>query len=385
MAVLSGLRAQIGFATESTVNTPVAPTLFLPYRDESLLVTPGRAESSARFAGRRTMDSSQWNGGVNEVGGDVGLELYDRGLGRIFRHMFGSVVTTGAGPYTHTFTPGDLSGLAFTTQVGVPGDGSVVPKTLSGCKVASWEMAFAAGEYTTLGLSIVGQSYHEGSRVVTDGVTTSGDATVTSATAAFTTADIGKPISGTGIPAGTKVRSINSATSIELTANATASGTGVSLTIGLALATASYPSGLKPLKFNMGTIALNSVNQASVYSGSISGDNALNTDRAVIGSTDVLEPIENDIRDYSFALTVQYENDGNYKLMQAGAEVPMSLGFSLGANSVTITTNVRIDQASTGTGGGEVVQQEIAGKCIGSGTDSSAITAVLVNSDASAS
>ena len=36
MGLKSGLAAQIGFATESTVNTPAAPTLFLPLVDESL-------------------------------------------------------------------------------------------------------------------------------------------------------------------------------------------------------------------------------------------------------------------------------------------------------------------------------------------------------------
>lgn len=67
--------------------------------------------------------------------------------------------------------------------------------------------------------------------VITDGATTSGDATVTSATAKFNAMDVGRTITGAGIPASTKILSINSPTSIELTANATATATGVSLTI----------------------------------------------------------------------------------------------------------------------------------------------------------
>lgn len=70
-------------------------------------------------------------------------------------------------------------------------------------------------------------------RTVTDGATTSGDATVTSATAAFVSTDVGRPIAGTGIPNGTTIASINSATSVELSANATANATGVTLTIGV--------------------------------------------------------------------------------------------------------------------------------------------------------
>lgn len=82
----------------------------------------------------------------------------------------------------------------------------------------------------------------QAARTVTDGVTTSSDATVTSATAIFTADDVGANISGTGIPAGTTILSRNSATSIELSANATASGSGVTLTIG---AISSLP--LKPI------------------------------------------------------------------------------------------------------------------------------------------
>jgi hypothetical protein len=67
--------------------------------------------------------------------------------------------------------------------------------------------------------------------VVTDGATTNADATVTSATAAFTSADVGAPISGTNIPANAYIASINSATSVEISANATGTGSGISLTI----------------------------------------------------------------------------------------------------------------------------------------------------------
>jgi hypothetical protein len=68
-------------------------------------------------------------------------------------------------------------------------------------------------------------------RTVTDGVTTSTSATVTSATANFTTNDIGRTISGAGIPANSTIITINSGTSVVISANATATATAVSLTI----------------------------------------------------------------------------------------------------------------------------------------------------------
>lgn len=92
-----------------------------------------------------------------------------------------------------------------------------------------------------LGVTGVVKLQSPAARTVTDGVTTNSDPTVTSATAAFTISDKGRPISGTGIPAGSYIGVVNSATSIELSSsfatntpvNASASGSGVSITIGV--------------------------------------------------------------------------------------------------------------------------------------------------------
>lgn len=76
------------------------------------------------------------------------------------------------------------------------------------------------------------------SRVVTDLVTTNGSPIVTSATANFTAGiagvatDSGKTVTGTGIPAGASILTINSATQVTLTDNATATATGVTATLG---------------------------------------------------------------------------------------------------------------------------------------------------------
>lgn len=67
--------------------------------------------------------------------------------------------------------------------------------------------------------------------ILTDGATTNASKTVTSATGAFTSADIGIPISGTGIPGGAVVQKINSGTSVDISEAATATGAGVSITL----------------------------------------------------------------------------------------------------------------------------------------------------------
>lgn len=65
---------------------------------------------------------------------------------------------------------------------------------------------------------------------VTDGVTTNGSPTFTSATANFTSAAVGYVATGTGIPSNTTILSVQSATSVTLSANATASASGVTVT-----------------------------------------------------------------------------------------------------------------------------------------------------------
>lgn len=67
-------------------------------------------------------------------------------------------------------------------------------------------------------------------RTVTDGVLNS-TTTLTSATGAFTVNDVGDPVSGTGIPAGTTIQAYVSATQVTLSAAATATATGVTVTI----------------------------------------------------------------------------------------------------------------------------------------------------------
>lgn len=69
-------------------------------------------------------------------------------------------------------------------------------------------------------------------RTASDGVTTNGSRTVTSAAgAAFTAADVGQGIFGTGIPADAVISTYNSATSVTISAAATATGSSIALSI----------------------------------------------------------------------------------------------------------------------------------------------------------
>lgn len=377
----TGLDAQIGYALESTVGTPVTVTAFLPLVSESLMQERARLESAGIIAGRRILASQQWNGGDITVSGSVQHELYNRGLGKLFTAMFGDVATTGAGPYTHTFTPGDLTGDALTVQVGRPAtNGTTYPFTYAGMKVSSWEIACSAGEIATLGMDLVG-SREIDYRTVTDGVTTSGSAAITSSTAAFNASDIGNPISGSGIPAGATIAAVTSATAATLSANATASATGVTFTLGIALAAATYPSGIKPLKFNHAAVTIggSSVNAKSL---TISGNNGLDDARRFLGNQRISEPLETGLREYTGTIELEFTDLTQYRRFVTGAEAALVASFTSGTDSVTITTNARYDGSTPQVSGREILTQSLPFKCVASSTDASAITVALVNSDA---
>lgn len=93
-------------------------------------------------------------------------------------------------------------------------------------------------EEMLIGSALILGSYGA-NRTFADGATTSGSAIVTSpALAQFQYADIGRPISGTGIPGGATIISVQSPLQATISTNATATGTGVSITIS-AVASAS--------------------------------------------------------------------------------------------------------------------------------------------------
>lgn len=168
MALPSGLAAQIGIKTESTWGTAVTVDRFAPLVSESLTEKIARMESGGIIAGARALRSAQWAAGNVDISGSIGLELYQQGMGLWFRHMFGALSTSGAGPYTHTFTPGDLTDDHFTCQIGKPDvSGTVQPFTFTGCKIMGWELAAKAGELVTLGLDVVGKSLATGTSLAT--------------------------------------------------------------------------------------------------------------------------------------------------------------------------------------------------------------------------
>jgi prepilin-type N-terminal cleavage/methylation domain-containing protein len=73
--------------------------------------------------------------------------------------------------------------------------------------------------------------YYTGSRSVQDAVTTSGSTTITSATANFTSSDVGVSITGTNIASGAMIQSVTNSTTAVMSAAATATGTAQTITL----------------------------------------------------------------------------------------------------------------------------------------------------------
>jgi len=134
------------------------------------------------------------------------------------------------------------------TEAGIPAGGRFVvvsPKYYGVLQKSKlFTDASASGSTDTLRNGVVGRVAGftvlqsnvapSGSRTVADAVTTASSKTLTSATANFTASDVGALVGdgGTKITDGTTIASVESATSVTMSANAAAAGTAINLTIG---------------------------------------------------------------------------------------------------------------------------------------------------------
>lgn len=377
--------AQIGLAKETTYGVYAAPSRYYPLLSPEMVFTPERLESEGVVAGLDIIGSEQWNGGNISVGGNCGFELYAGEMGLLLELMFGTIGTTGSGPYTHTAVPttGELP--SATVVVGKPRPFSpVIPAVHLGCKVADWEVACSQGAIATVGLNLVAKDARYGSRSVADGVTTNTSPNISSATAAWSQADVGKSITGTGIAANTTIASVTSATAAVLSANATATGTGVTFTIGPALTTATYGTlATKPLKFNHATLSLGGAVQQQVTEVSVTGNNALKVDRRSLGSQLISEPVREGRREFMASFAKEFIDTVVLERLINGTEGALVLNFTAGAAQVEISGNVRVDQAESNPDGKSVSQESIECKFVRSGnTAASAIQAKIVSASA---
>lgn len=151
------------------------------------------------------------------------------------------------------------SGKAATLQSGLSYLNGDAPTFTCFSSAGTCVTAYTAGSNPVQQMGTNGGTAYALARARSDGVTTTGLTTVTSATLAFTAADLGSRIEGTGIPAGAVIITINSATSVEISAPATATGTAIKLSLTRDGATTIQIKGDKFITSPLPTVTFNGV------------------------------------------------------------------------------------------------------------------------------
>lgn len=139
------------------------------------------------------------------------------------------------GSYTQLFHGADYTNTSagFTLVSAAPGG-----STVSACYFSATDTEFAQTVHPTPSVkpaAVRGKDIEfylgVGPTRVFDGATTNADATLTATGGAFTSADVGALIEATGVPAGTTILSVTNSTTVELSANATATAASVEVTL----------------------------------------------------------------------------------------------------------------------------------------------------------
>jgi prepilin-type N-terminal cleavage/methylation domain-containing protein len=132
----------------------------------------------------------------------------------------GSNVLTSA---TAAFTPSDVGNPVSCTNF--PSGVTITARTSATAVTLSQNA-------TATGTGKVFTVYGDGNRTVMDASTTTGSTTLISNTAYFTAADVGKPVVGTSIVAGTKIASVTNSTTAVLSTAANQTAANMTMTIG---------------------------------------------------------------------------------------------------------------------------------------------------------
>jgi len=140
---LGDISHSFGFKEESTWGTAVVVDKWVEFTSETLERRQNTAVSNGIKAGRRYGGSGR-RITRQDAGGTVNFEVATNKFGTFFKQLLGSVssVNTVGTVWTHTFTPGTLTGKSMTIQKGIEKpDGTVAPFTYPGAKVVSLDFS----------------------------------------------------------------------------------------------------------------------------------------------------------------------------------------------------------------------------------------------------
>ena len=165
MAIGSGIGSWLGLKKESTFNTAVTVDRFFEFNNEATKYTKNTVVGQGLRNGGLVARANRRVVTTFAGEGDFEVDLQTRGLGLLLSLATGSVPTgtLANGAYTYLFVAEDLIGDSFTTQVAVPQyNGTLVYKTLTGCKMTSFELSVGAGDIAKAKFSLDSAGFSTG-------------------------------------------------------------------------------------------------------------------------------------------------------------------------------------------------------------------------------
>lgn len=130
--------------------TPEA--MILPRTSFGLQPNQNEIDSEVIRSGRGSSESMLGN---KSPAGPIATEIGAQSIGKMLKHLLGTVVTTGSGPYEHTITPGALPP-GFTAELDHGTELSGVGRFMRyiGCKIASAELTFPQEGPATISMTV---------------------------------------------------------------------------------------------------------------------------------------------------------------------------------------------------------------------------------------
>lgn len=418
MAVGAGLSSTLGIATETTPGTPVAVTRFIEYDTETMGMKKTTVQGEGLRGGALVRRRARRSKVGRQAGGDIKFDIPTNGFGLFLHHMLGSFSTTpssiGGGLYQQIHNTGSLAGKAFTTQIVKPDTtGVLAPEafTYPGCKITSWEISIGQAGLVQVMLSI--DAVDEATPTNAAAPTTLASSAASGDTTISTVASIaaGTYITiGTGALAEVRLTSaVSGAGPYTVTVPAltyghasgayVGSATGVNYGSAAALQAASYVASVGQWDFTQGALVAGGVvsvssgvwtltggrTVANVRSVSLKGSNALKTDRWGLGSAVKSEQLENNWRDYTADVQVEYNGREFYDEYAADAAIALKLVFTSAAGEVLqffMPAGFQEDSASPQVGGPDIIIQALKLVGLDDGTNG-ALQAIYTSTDSS--
>lgn len=413
----SGLSATLGIATETTPGVPVVVTRFKEFNSETMQMKKKEAQGSGLRGGGLVRRAQRRNYVSRAAAGNLDFNVPTNGFGLWLQHMLGSFSTTpvslGGGLFQQVHNTGTLQGKAFTMQVLKPDTTGVLAQnafTYPGCKVTGWDLSVAAGQPVILKLNV--DALDEATPQNAFAPTTLAAASIAGAVSISTVATIpiGSYITiGIGLTAevvlttnvsgaGPFTVTVPALTYAHATSSYVGSATQANYGAAATLQAASYTVGAQIWDFSQGSLVAGGVTSvvsgvwtvtggttvANVRSVSLKGTNALHVARDQMGSQLRNEQLENGYRDYTCAVTVEYNSRLLYDVYAADAALAVVLKFTNRAGSVLqffCPASFQEDGASPSVAGPDILVQSLMFTILDDGVNG-ALQAVYTSTDA---